>query len=196
MDPDLVRQQAEEEMASRGGKRRGSAGSNLRIEPVLPMGGPMRDLRAPVPPPRASINAAVRKPPGWGAAMSIALSCTLGVVVGLVGGIMLGVKLQLVPWQSAAIGAAAGLLIGWRLASRLLTRRGIPSGSRRAFLPAMLILAIAGTAMFAAPHFSAPAGGLAQSATAAGFWKAVAGGCVIAVLLGALAFRRILRRGS
>lgn len=189
MDPDLVRQQAEAEIASREGRRRGPAGFDERIEPVLPMGGQVRDDLSPPLIPAARGGSA-----GWGAALSIAASCTLGVLVGLVGGIMLGVKLQLVPWQSAAVGSAAGLLIGWRLASRLLMRRGVRSGYRAALMPAILILAVMSAAMFLAPHLTAPTGGGAQSTAAAGFWQAVAGGALIAVLFGAAAFRRVLRR--
>ena len=134
--------------------------------------------------------------PGWGAALRIAASCTLGTVVGFIGGIMLGVKLQLVSWQSASIGAAAGLFLGWLLASGLLMSRGDLGrirAYRSAILPAFAIFLVLAAAMFLVPFLTTSAIGQSLGVDIGVFWKTLGGGAVIAVLLGAALMRRALR---
>jgi hypothetical protein len=198
MDPDLVRQQAEEEAASRIHSRREPPPA-VRIEPILPM---------PIPHRRGSHRgyesgayhggmraAAAATRAGWRMAFGIATSCVLGTTVGLVGGMMLGVKLQLVPWQGALIGASAGLLLGWRLGSLALMKRaamGRMQAYGAAFRSAFMIFLIMAAAMFAAPHFTGAVTGPNQSIDASLFWRTVASGAVIALLFGAAIIRRAL----
>lgn len=202
MDPDLVRQQAEEEAASRLLSRR-ELPPEARREPVLPMGAPLAPpaaaagLRGEVyhsaPAPAPLVTA------GWRTAIGIAASCVIATTFGLVGGLMLGVKLQLVPWQSAAIGTSTGLLMGWQL-SALAIRQGARMvwwrAYRLGFRTAFLVLFVMTGAMFVAPHFlNAGTGPNAPFAISA-FWKSVAGGAGIAILLGAMVLRRAFRAAA
>jgi hypothetical protein len=199
MDPDLVRQQAEEEAASRIHSRR-EPPPDVRIEPFLPMPVAMTDRRAPR---RDHANvyhggmqaATAVATAGWRMALGIATSCVLGTTVGLVGGIMLGVKLQLVPWQGALIGASAGLLLGWRLGSLALIKRAAMARMQAygaAFRAAFMIFLIMAVSMFVIPHITG-ATGPNQAFDISSFWRAVAGGALTALLLGAGIIRRALR---
>jgi Domain of unknown function (DUF4396) len=199
MDPDLVRQQAEEEAASRIHSRRGMP-PDVRIEPILPMPAamsvsrpqPLRKRPASLYQSGAQAAVAVASA-GWRMAFGIAASCVLGTTVGLVGGMMLGVKLQLVPWQGALIGASAGLLLGWRLGSLALIKRralGRMQAYGAAFRAALMIFLIMAAAMFVAPHFTGAIAEPNQPLDAALFWRAVAGGALIALLFGAAILRR------
>lgn len=204
MDPDLVRQQAEEEAAS---LRLARAAPPLepRIEPVLPMAPA---VVASSPAPQASTadiyrtameSTAIAATTGWRTAISVAASCALGTVVGLFGGMMLGVKTQLVPLQGVLIGATSGLLLGWQLGA-LTLRQGASVGWFRAYRLGLrttfLVLVIIGTAMFVVPHVVAPPGAPNAPFTIAVFWKSMAAGAGVALLLGAMAVRRALRASA
>jgi hypothetical protein len=199
MDPDLVRQQAEEEAASRHLSRR-DLPPGMRIEPVLPLGVKIDPRRVALPGElyRAGMDAAATVvAAGWRTALGIAASCVLGTTVGLVGGIMVGVKLQLVPWQGAAIGAAAGFVIGWQVASVALVKRGGLGHWRAAsagFRATLLVLIIMAAAMFVLPHFiGAPVAPNAPFDIAV-FWKSVAAGAMVAIILGGVVMRGALRQ--
>jgi hypothetical protein len=200
MDPDLVRQQAEEEAAS---LRLARAAPHLetRIEPALPM------AVAPIAPPGPQASAArhyqaapestaIAATTGWRTAIGVATSSTLGVAVGLFGGMMLGVKLQLVPLQSVLIGAASGLLLGWQLGA-LTLRQGGPVGWWRAYRlglrTTVLVLGVVGTAMFVAPYLLSPPKAPNAPFAIGLFWKSMAVGAGLALLLGAMVVRRALR---
>jgi hypothetical protein len=200
MDPDLVRQQAEEEAASRLLPRR-ELPPQMRREPVLPMGasltasvsGPLRaePPAAPAAAPAPLVTA------GWRTAIGVATTCMIGTTVGLVGGMMLGVKLQLVPWQVAAVGTSTALLLGWQLSALALRRRGRMvwwRAYRVGFRTAFLVLFVMAGAMFVAPHYLG-AGGTGPSAPfpISTFWKSVAAGAVVSILLGAMMLRRAFR---
>jgi hypothetical protein len=216
MDPDLVRQQEEEEAASRTLPRKALSpqARGERIEPLLPMPGAQASAR-----PAARFAAAVQasaapasmeaagglavapppRTPGWVTALRGAVSVALGTLLGLIGGVMLGVKLQLVPWQSAAIGTAAGLFLGWQLAALVLRRRGRMGrlqAQRRALLPALAAYLALAAAMFLAPYLAAAPGAAGLAPEMAAFWKAVGAGAAIAIILAGALLRRALRRGS
>lgn len=200
MDPDMVRQQAEEEAASRIHARRPPP-PDRRIEPVLPMGTTMQPRMAPrhdeIDP--ASVKAAsAMVTAGWRTAIGIAASCVLGTTVGLIGGVMVGVKLQLVPWQGAAIGAAAGFFIASKVTSVALIQRG-GLGRWRAigagFRTSLVVLVIMVPAMFVLPHFiGAPVAPNAAFEIGL-FWKSVAAGAMVALVLGGVSLRGALRQG-
>jgi hypothetical protein len=198
MDPDLVRQQAEEEAASRILSRR-EPPPDVRIEPILPMPAHMMASRPHQPKPTMAVYqggleaATAIASTGWRLAFGIAASCVLGTTVGLVGGMMAGVKMQLVPWQGALIGASAGLLLGWRLGSLALIKRralGRMQAYGAAFRAAFMIFLIMAAAMFVAPHFTGAAKGANQPLDASLFWRAVGGGALFALLFGAAIIRR------
>jgi hypothetical protein len=202
MDPDLVRQQAEEEAASRIYARR-EPPPEVRIEPFLPMPGPTMAAagrgrtRRPAGVYESGMQAATAMATaGWRIAFGIATSCVLGTTVGLVGGMMVGVKTQLVPWQGALIGASAGLLLGWRLGSLALIRR---AGMARmqaygaAFRAAFTIFLIMAASMFVAPHFTGAVTVPGGAFDIAQFWRTMAGGAAASLLLGAGVIRRALR---
>ena len=198
MDPDLVRQQAEEEAASRLLSRR-ELPPEMRREPVLPMGA---HVAPPLPAPlRAEPPVAPASAPlvtaGWRTAIGVATTCMIATTVGLVGGMMLGVKLQLVPWQVAAVGTSTALLLGWQLSALALRRRGRMAwwrAYRVGFRTAFLVLFVMAGAMFVAPHYLG-AGGTEPSAPfpISTFWKSVAAGAVVSILLGAMMLRRAFR---
>ncbi len=200
MDPDLVRQQAEEEAASRILGRR-EPPPEVRIEPLLPMPGP----RAALGPSHGRRQAGIYESgmqaatavatAGWRIAFGIATSCVLGTTVGLVGGMMVGVKTQLVPWQGALIGASAGLLLGWRLGSLALIRR---AGMARmqaygaAFRAAFMIFLVMAASMFVAPHFTGAVTVPGGAFDIAQFWRTMAGGAAVSLLIGTSIIRRAL----
>lgn len=118
MDPDMVRQQEEEEAASR-------VHTSYRVPPVLqrqsvaPTASPVFEADPVV----TQMAAASQRVPGWGAAL---MATSYGLVfggLGLAAGIMLGVKLQLVGWQGMLLGTSVGLLLGWRAAGSWLRQR-------------------------------------------------------------------------
>jgi hypothetical protein len=193
----MVRQQAEEEAASRILHSRGAPPPDIRIEPALPMSAQFSQSRFAsgfekmAPPPAPAVL------PGWGKAVNVATSCTIAVTLGLVGGLMLGVKMQLVAWQAVAIGASAGLALGWRLSSLALIR-SLGLGRLRAygaaFKMAFTILLLMALAMFVLPHFAGPQVGPGQPMDVMTFWKSVAAGGLASIILGAAMLRRALRR--
>jgi hypothetical protein len=198
MDPDLVRQQAEEEALSR---RRGrhDVPPQLRVEPVLPMSGEPQQKKPPIwiddmaLRNRRASNVAML---GWGAALGIAASATLGTMVGIIGGMMLGVKLQLVPLQTVLIGTGAGLALGWQVgAFALVQRSGL--GWWRAYSVGLrvvlVVFVVLAAAMFVLPHFAGSVPAPNAGFDIAVFWKSVAAGAAVALILGALAIRRALR---
>lgn len=197
MDPDMVRQQAEEEAASRIIHSRGAPPPNLRIEPALPVPAQFSQSRfasgfEKMTPPPAPVMI-----PGWGAALNIATSCAIAATFGLVGGLMLAVKLQLVAWQGVAIGASAGLALGWRLSSLALLRRGSYSRLQAhgaAFKMTLAVLAVMALGMFVLPHFVGPSTGANQPMDVMTFWKCVAAGGAASIFVGAAMLRRALRR--
>ena len=199
MDPDLVRQQAEEEAASRIHSRREPP--PVRIEPFLPMPTPMIDSRASVRKHSGTFHGGLEATTamvalGWRAAFGIAASCVLGTTVGLVGGLMVGVKLQLVPWQGVLIGASAGMLLGWRLGSLALMKRAAMTPMQAyggAFRAAFAIFLIMAAAMFIAPNFTGAMIEPYQPLDITLFWRTVAGGAAVALLFGAALIRRTLR---
>lgn len=203
MDPDLVRQQAEEEAASRMLARR-TLTPDTRIEPVLPMGSLLRETReAPQPAPstyRAGVEAAAAViSAGWRTAVGIAASCVLASTVGLVGGVMLGVKLQLVPSQGAAAGAAAGFLIGWQVTSTALVRQATMPRWRAlgvGFRASLVSLTVMAGAVFVAPHYLGAPGAPTVPFEMGVFWKSVAAGAMIAIVLAGVVVRGALDRGA
>jgi hypothetical protein len=200
MDPDLVRQQAEEEAASRLLSRR-ELPPEMRREPVLPMGAhvappPPPPLRAEPPAAPAAASAPLVTA-GWRTAVGVATTCMIATTVGLVGGMMTGVKLQLVPWQVAAVGTSTALLLGWQLSALALRRRGRMvwwRAYRVGFRTAFLMLFVMAGAMFVAPHYLGD-GGTRPSAPfpISTFWKSVAAGAGLSILLGAMMLRRAFR---
>jgi hypothetical protein len=199
MDPDLVRQQAEEEAASRLLSRR-ELPPEIRREPVLPMGTPLTTAPASMraePPAAPTPALAPLVTAGWRTAIGVATTCMIATAVGLVGGLMIGVKLQLVPWQSAAIGTSAALLLGWQLSALALMRRGRMvwwRAYRVGFRTAFLTLFVMAGAMFVAPHYLGVGASAPNATFAIGtFWKSVAAGAGLSILLGALMLRRAFR---
>jgi hypothetical protein len=155
MDPDMVRQQEEEEAAARlraviGAQapfiRAGDKEEDkfiLRAEPREPV--PASAPAAPMVKAAKATRAAspVKPMPGWGGALRATLLCILLTVVGLVGGIMVGVKLGLVSWQSLALGMAAGFLFGWQSAVASIRKRyglGRIGALRAPLVPAVIVL--------------------------------------------------------
>jgi hypothetical protein len=139
MDPDMVRQQEEEEAASRLRKfvigRAPSA--PMREEAFVLRAEPREPFRvAPAAP-------AVKRSPGWGAVIRATFYCLLFSVLGLVGGILIGIQLGLVHWQFFALGMAAGFLSGWQSAAAVLRKRyklGVVQAYRAPLIPAVIIL--------------------------------------------------------
>jgi hypothetical protein len=196
MDPDMVRQQAEEEAASRVLHSRGAPRPDIRIAPPLP--APVQFSKARfasgfekmTPPPAPVMR------PAWGMAFDIATSCAIVTAFGLLGGLMLAVKLQLVAWQGVGIGAAVGLALGWRLSSLTLLRRG-GYGRKQAYAAglkmALTVLSVMAFAMFVLPHFAGPQVGPSQPLDVMIFWKCAAVGGLASVILGAAMLRRAVR---
>jgi hypothetical protein len=197
MDPDMVRQQAEEEAASHIHSRGAPRPDNIRIAPALPVQPQFAKARfasgfEKMTPPPAPVSLAP-----WGMALNIATSCAIATTFGRVGGLMLAVKLQLVAWQGVGIGAAIGLALGWRLSSLALIRRG-GYGRMQAhgagFKMALTVLAVMALAMFVLPHFAGPPVGPNQPLEVMIFWKCVAAGGLASIILGAAMLRRALGR--
>ena len=140
MDPDMVRQQEEEEAASRLRKFvMGRPPSAPGQEDAFVLRAELRE------PSKAAAPAAipVKRPPDWGAALRATLYCLFFTVLGLVGGILLGFKLGLVHWQCFALGMAVGFLSGWQSAVALLRKRyklGVVQAYRAPLVPALIIL--------------------------------------------------------
>jgi hypothetical protein len=202
MDPDLVRQQAEEEAASRMLSRRAMP-PDMRVEPVLPMARPRETLGRPSLPVSLQHGnteaAATVVAAGWRTALAISASCVLGVTVGLVGGLMLGVKLHLVPAQSAMIAGSAGAVMGWQLASGGLIRRGAVSRWRAygaGFRTSLLVLAVMSGAMFVAPHYLGSAATPRAPFEIGVFWRSVAAGAMVALVLGGVVLRSAMNHGK
>jgi hypothetical protein len=151
MDPDMVRQQEEEEAASRLRKfatgRPPSAPPKddafvLRADPRQPFTNPRQPLKAAAPAPAAAAPA--KRPPGWGAVLRATLYCLLFTILGLIGGILIGMQLGLVPWQYFTLGMVAGFVSGWQSAVAVLRKRyklGVVQAYRAPLVPAMIMLA-------------------------------------------------------
>ena len=139
MDPDMVRQQEEEEAASRLRKfvigRAPSA--PVREEAFVLRAEPREPFRvAPAAP-------AVKRSPGWGAVVRATTYCLLFTFLGFVGGVTLGFQLGLVAWQFLALGAAVGFLSGWQSGVAVLRKRyklGVVQSYRAPLIPTFIIL--------------------------------------------------------
>jgi len=143
MDPDMVRQQEEEEAASRLRKfvtgRPPSAPPKddafvLRADPRQPS-----FKAAPTP----AAAAPAKRPPGWGAVLRATLYCLLFTILGLIGGILIGMQLGLVPWQYFTLGMVVGFASGWQSAVAVLRKRyklGVVQAYRAPFVPAVIML--------------------------------------------------------
>jgi hypothetical protein len=199
MDPDLVRQQAEEEAASRLLARRDMP-PDLRREPVLPMGMPPLAVPMstelirgePIAPP---VQSAPLVTAGWRTALGIATTCAMATTLGLMGGVMLGVKLHLVPLQSALVGVSSGFLMSWQIGALALRRGGLTwwRAYRVGFGVAFVVLLVVSAGMFVSAHYlgmqSAADGGFAIGS----FWKSVGASAAVAILFGAMMVRRAFR---
>jgi Domain of unknown function (DUF4396) len=147
MDPDMVRQQEEEEAASRRGALNGRASfTPPRHDPFVmraePRDIPVAPVPAPAPAPARRIDPPKRAP-GWLAASRATFYCVLFGALGLIGGIMLGVKLGLVSWQSLGLGMLIGFGLGWRAAVAVLRKRyttGFTRAYRASLVPALIVL--------------------------------------------------------
>ena len=147
MDPDMVRQQEEEEAASRLRKIvTGRSPSAPAPAPAAVKADPLVLRAEPREPFKAAAPAAVAPPKraaGWGAVLRATLYCLVFSILGLVGGIMLGVKLGLVHWQFFVLGMSAGFLAGWQSAVAVLRKRyelGVVRAYRAPLIPALIIL--------------------------------------------------------
>ena len=199
MDPDLVRQQAEEEAASLR-PARPAPHAQMRIEPALPMTAPPIAPSAPQSAVAGLFEVAaetttVTVTAGWRTAIEVATSSTLGVAVGLFGGMMLGVKLQLVPLQSVLIGAASATLLGWQLGALTLRRSqvGWLRAYRLGLRTTLLVLVIVGAGMFVLPHVLEPPSAPNAPFAMGVFWRSMAVGGALALVIGAMTVRRVLR---
>jgi hypothetical protein len=140
----MVRQQEEEEAASRGrGIFSGRASfSRPRHDPFVMRAEPQNIPIGPVPAPARQFDPPKRAP-GWLAASQATSYCVLFGALGLIGGIMLGVKLGLVSWQSLGLGMLTGFVLGWRSAVSALRKRystGFTKAYRAALIPALIVL--------------------------------------------------------
>lgn len=193
MDPDMVRQQEEEETANR---LRGSVKVHIAPRQPLIEEGPIL-LRADpqdtgTPPERLPGKAEV----GWGTTLRAVFVCLLMTSLGLLGGIMFGIKFGLIPEQRLSIGAVAGFLLGWQAAAISLRRRGGVSLGRAMIaplLPAAIILGAIIAAMVVAANLTGVspvsiAGGLSGR-----YWLIVGAGALTGTALAAFRLRRALR---
>jgi hypothetical protein len=144
MDPDMVRQQEEEEAASRlrGVLSRRTSFSSPRHDPFVMRAEPRNIPIGPVPA-QAPIIEPPKRVPGWLAASQATFYCVLFGALGLIGGIMLGVKLGLVSWQSLGLGMLTGFVLGWRSAVGALRKRtttGFTKAYRASLTPALIVL--------------------------------------------------------
>ena len=140
MDPDMVRQQEEEETASglRNFVMSRPKGPAVREEAFVLRAEPREPFKA-APPIAAPANGPLR----WGAAMRATLYCLLFTILGLIGGILIGMQLGLVNWQFFTLGMGAGFLSGWQAAVAVLRKRyrlGVVHAYRAPLVPALIIL--------------------------------------------------------
>ena len=195
MDPDMVRQQDEEELASRLGGRvkvkmppaRPEAARNepavLRAEPRKPetRGEPETRLVGVA---RAAQSSGITP---W-TAIQTAFACSVMTGLGLLGGIMLGVKLGLIPEQRLAIGAGAGLLLGWQASMLSLRRRGNLKLGRAITLPLFptaIILGASIAGMAAAAHFTGIAQMTVGSEVPLHYWLIAGAGALAGTVIAA-----------
>jgi hypothetical protein len=198
MDPDLVRQQEEAEAASRA-RRPLAAGSRTPQPPIQPPPQPDAPFLLRADPRDHLVASPPSAPPqflGWGAALRVTTSAFALTSLGLVAGILLGVKLGLISWQSFAIGAAAGLLLGWQSAFSSLRRRyklGFASALRVPIIPIVIILValIAGMAV-AAFRLGLPASVLADYSQGS-YWLNAGLVALIGFVFAVLRMRKALR---
>jgi hypothetical protein len=139
MDPDMVRQQEEEEAASRLRKfvMRRPPSAPMKEEAFVLRAEPRKDFRVAPSAPTA------KRSPGWGGVVRATIYCLLFTILGLVGGILIGIQLGLVHWQFFALGMAAGFLSGWQSAGAVLRKRyklGVVQAYRAPLVPAVIIL--------------------------------------------------------
>lgn len=194
MDPDMVRQQEEEEAASR-------AHQTYRPQPVLhnrpsaPAASiPDAHIVEAVPSFMKQAAPTPQRVPGWGGAlMATSYGLAFGAL-GLTAGIMLGVKLQLVGWQGMLLGTGAGFLLGWRAAGGALRQRydlparkayGIPIGP----MAVMLFLIVA--AMLLKVRFGALISAETALSDEQTYWAMIGSGALLGFIF---AFKR-MRRG-
>ena len=159
MDPDMVRQQEEEEAASR--LRKIVTGRAPPVAPVMDDAFVLRaeprepfkaaaTAKAPAPaksaaPAKGPASAAIRprQQLGWGSAARVTLYGLVPTILGLVGGIALGAQLGLVHWQFFMLGIVSGFLLGWQSAVAVLRGRyelSVLQAWRASFIPALIIL--------------------------------------------------------
>lgn len=193
MDPDMVRQQEEEETASR---LRGPLKVQMpntrparREEPIVLRS----DQRHPDVSPEQTSQKVTN---GWWTPFRAAFVATFMTALGLLAGIMLGVKMELIPEQRLAIGSAVGLLLGWQAAVISLRRRGAVKLSWAMFaplLPNAIILVSLVAAMFVAATVTGVSPANISSELSTRYWLIVGGGALIGTLLAAFWLRRKLR---
>lgn len=163
MDPDMVRQQEEEEIASRlrGPMKVKMPASRpaFREQPIILRAEPPQRQQSLPPSPSALLGMTP-----WTAAQT-AIAGSVMTAIGLFGGIMLGVKTGLIPEQRLAIGAGAGFLLGWQslvLSSRRSVKATVGRSMIACLMPAALILGTSIAGMIAAAHLT----GIAEPASA------------------------------
>ena len=140
MDPDMVRQQEEEEAASRLRKYviGRTASVPVKEDAFVLRAEPREHFK-----PAAPAAAPAKRPLGWGAVLRATLYCLFFTILGLVGGILIGFQLGLVHWQFFVLGMAVGFLAGWQSAVAVLRKRyqlGVVQAYRAPLIPAVIIL--------------------------------------------------------
>ncbi len=193
MDPDMVRQQDEEELTSRLGARvkvnMPSARPIMRNEPTILRAEP-RQREARAEPETLAARPSSVTP--W-TAIQTAFAGSLMTGLGLLGGIMLGVKLGLIPEQRLAIGAGAGFFLGWQAFMLSLRRRGNLKLGRAITLPLFptaLILGASIAGMAAAAHFTGVAQMTVGSEVPLHYWLIAGAGALTGT---AIAARRLYK---
>lgn len=202
MDPDMVRQQEEEETASR---QRGPVPPRPGIvvkpsgrEEAFVLRAEPREGDRPSAATASETRARAQKPPpGWGAALRASFFATAVASLVLVAGIMAGVRLGLVAWQSLAIGLAGGYLLGWQAAVSGLRRRyelSFGKALRATAVPVILILLALVSAMATAALFIDISPEALSNGFLPSYWMTVAGGAFAGFLLAVVKMRNNLKR--
>ena len=186
MDPDMVRQQEEEEAAAR---LRGAVMARASTaQPENPFAR-RADPRDALEPPKTA--------PGWGAALRASFLSLVVTALALIAGIMLGVKLGLVAWQSLAIGAVAGYLLGWQSAVAALRRRyqlSVGKAFRAPIVPTALILLALVLSMATAALFTDISPTALSDSFLPSYWITVGVGALVGFILAAIRLHGNLRR--
>jgi hypothetical protein len=194
MDPDMVRQQEEEEMASRprgAMKVKMPAGRHTVSEkPIV--------LRAEPHPPKAP-SRSFPKPSGitpW-SVVQTSVTGSVFAAIGLFGGIMLGVKIGLIPEQRMAIGAGAGFFLGWQsmvLSLHRMSEIALGRSMMVSIVPTALIVGGSIAGMAAAAHLTGMSQLTAVGDLSMRYWL-IAGGAMLAgtFLAGVRLYRTLSR---